>query len=164
MRQRPDLERVEERMRPGELTLHGFLGMDDRALADVLEADERAVRALGRTHAQFAERLAELTDAGRDILEREREVEGRYKVKVRDDRGRLPCPFGDGLFAKGDTVLRDPRTGTRLRWNALTVHLVRIHGFYGGRGSDYRLEPATLAEVLDLGSAPEAAPGPGRSA
>lgn len=150
MKQSPELDAVQERMRPGELTLAGFLGEDRRKLVDILQADGEAVHSRGISHGQIAERLAELTEAGRDIMEREMLVEGRYAVRVRDDRGLIPSPWGDGLFRKGDVAMTDRRSGRQFRWNELTLHLVRAHGFYSGKGSSYRLDPADLIEVLDL--------------
>jgi len=69
--------------------------------------------------------------------------------------GRIPCPWGGcGLFAKGEVVLSDSRTGATLRLTPLSVHFVAAHGFYQGRGSPYRLEPARLVEVLDIPAGP----------
>jgi hypothetical protein len=32
----------------------------------------------------------------------------------------------------------------------LQIHLIEKHGFYQGKGSSYRLEPAELAEILEV--------------
>ncbi len=148
MKQTPELDRVQQRMQPGELTLHGFLGTDPRKLADIIAADDQAVRMRGVTHGQIADRLAELMEAGRDIAEREIMVEGRFSVSVRDDRGLIPSPWGDGLFEKGEVMLRDTLTGRTFRFNGLTLHLIRAHGFYSGKGSPFRIEPGEVIEVL----------------
>ncbi len=151
MRQEPELDRVQARMQPGELTLRGFLGADHRKLVDIVAQDGEAVGALGLRHDRVADRLLEIMEKGRDMMEREVLVEGRYNVHVRDDRGRLPSPWGDGLFGKGDAEMVDTVTGRRFRWNELTLHMIRAHGFYGGKGSEYRIEPRDIAEVLTLG-------------
>jgi hypothetical protein len=161
MKQTPELDTVQGRMQPGELTLHGFLGTDHRKLADILEADDRAVRNLKLTHRQIADRLDQLAEKGQDLMERPVTVEDRYEVCVRDDRGVLPSPWGDGRFNKADVHLHDRESGRELRWNALTAHLIRAHGFYGGRGSDYRIDPAAAAEVLKLQPAGDEAARPG---
>lgn len=157
MKQSPEFDRVQERMQAGVLTLHGFLGDDDRKLADIIAADGETVGRLGLTHRRIADRLHELGAKGVDIMEREMQVEDRYLVRARDDRGALPSPFGDGAFGKGDIRLRDKRTGRELRWNELTLHMIRAHGFYGGKGSEYRIDPAEAAVLLDL--PPEPASG-----
>jgi len=145
-----DLTTVEQRMQPGEITLEGFLGSEARALAAIIETDERTLSALALTHASIAEKLDYLTAAGKDIHEQERIVEGRYRLRVREDRGFLPCPFGDGLFRKGEVAMICIATGRTFYWSPLSLHMIRCHGFYGGRGSKYRLEPAEIAEVAGL--------------
>lgn len=162
MKQSPELDAVQARMRPGELTLTGFLGEDTRKLVDILQADGEAVHSRGISHSQIADRLAGLAEAGRDIMEREVLVEGRYAVRVRDDRGLIPSPWGDGLFRKGDVEMTDRRSGSVFRWNELTLHMVRAHGFYSGKGAAYRLGPAELIDVLELVPA-EASPEEGEA-
>lgn len=157
MKQTPDLDCAQARMQPGEITLPGFLGDDDRKLADIIAHDAGDLAAHRVAAPAIADRLAELTAEGRHLMEEEVEVENRYRVTVRDDRGVLPSPFGDGRFEKGDTHLRDPRTDTDFRWNGLTLHMIRNHGFFGGRGSPYRIDPARAIAVL--GIPPDAAEG-----
>lgn len=152
MKQSPEMDRIQQRMRAGELTLHGFLGDDPRSLADIIAADAATTAALGFAGEDLAARLEELMEKGRDLAEREVAVEGRYLVTVRDDRGLLPSPFGDGLFGKGDCILRAKSGGAEIRYNALTLHMARCHGFYGGAGSVYRLDPKQLAGLLGLGA------------
>lgn len=146
----PNLEEVQARMQPGVITLHGFLGHDPRPLAEILAEDNMTVAKHMVTHQQIASALRRLADAARNDLEREVLVEGRYRVTVRNDRGLLPSPWGDGLFEKGEMVVIDPTTGHTFRFNALSLHMIEAHGFYGGRGSPYRLDPLALLEALDL--------------
>ncbi|NCB38849.1 MAG: hypothetical protein EOM80_08775, partial [Erysipelotrichia bacterium] len=111
MKQTPDFDRVQAKMQPGVLTLKGFLGYDDRKLADILAADEQTLLRFGITGGQIAERLQDLADRGADLMEQEIIVDGRYKIRVRDDRGKIPSPWGDGLFEKGDVDMTDTITG-----------------------------------------------------
>ncbi|MHC4870994.1 MAG: hypothetical protein ACYTFY_04040 [Planctomycetota bacterium] len=150
MRQTPEFDKVQERMQPGVLTLHGFLGTDTRKLADIIAKDNETVLSLGITHEQIADKLAELTEKGRDIMEREVPVNERYLVKVRDDRGVMPSPFGDGNFGKGDVEMTDKTTGNHFKWNDLCIHMIRSQGFYSGVGSEHRLDPRNLFETLEL--------------
>lgn len=150
MKQTPELDLVQSKMQPGVLTLKGFLGSDDRKLADILVADQQSFSRLGITPLQAAERLQQLADLGTDLMEEEILVENRYRIKVRDDRGKIPSPWGDGLFEKGDVDLTDNNTGETLKWNRLTLRLMSIHGFCGGIDSEYRLDPEKLVRILDL--------------
>ncbi|OGK08877.1 MAG: hypothetical protein A2W80_06525 [Candidatus Riflebacteria bacterium GWC2_50_8] len=150
MKQTPELDRIQKKMQPGVLTLKGFLGHDDRKLADIIAADCQTLLRLGINAAQITERLQDLADRGADLMEQEILVDSRYLVRVRDDRGKIPSPWGDGLFEKGDVDLVDQKTGKTLKWNRLTLRLISKHGFFGGYGSEYRIDPDVACEILDL--------------
>lgn len=150
MKQTPELDKIQEKMRPGVLTLKGFLGSDDRKLADIVEADRIAFQNYEISLNEICKRLAELTEKGRDLMEQETLVEDRYLIKVRDDRGKVPSPWGDGLFKKDDVELFDKVTEKRIKWNSLTLKLLEAHGFWGGKGSEYRIEPSDIVKILDI--------------
>lgn len=150
MKQTPELDRIQSKMQAGVLTLKGFLGNDDRKLADILAQDQITLHQLGLSVDVICDKLSELTEKGRDLMEQEVRIEDRYLVKVRDDRGKIPSPWGDGLFEKGDVDLTDIKSGKKLKWNQLTLRLARAHGFFGGYGSEYRLDPKEVAEILGL--------------
>jgi hypothetical protein len=66
-------------------------------------------------------------------------------------RGVLPCPFGDpGIFPKTNTTVRNRQSGRELTYTDLHIHMIGSHGFYEGRGSQFRLEPRDLAAVLEV--------------
>lgn len=144
------MDEIERLLRPGELTLSGFLGDDVRPLEEIIGADAQTLADLGLSNEDFAVRMERLTTEGKDLMERPKEVEHRYNIVVRDDRGPMPDPFGGAPKRKGDTILHDGVTGKDLRWNALTIAMIREHGFFSGRGSPYRLEPDLLAKALNL--------------
>lgn len=155
MKQTPELDRIQEKMQPGVLTLKGFLGDDDRKLADIIATDAFALNQLGISAEQIAEKLDDLAERGADLMEEEITVDERYRIKVRDDRGKIPSPWGDGLFEKGDVDLNDKVSGKSLKWNKLTLQLMKAHGFFGGYGSEYRIDPATACEILNIQPAPK---------
>ncbi|MDW7709712.1 MAG: hypothetical protein SCH98_04495 [Deferrisomatales bacterium] len=150
MKQPPHLVRAQARMAPGVLTMDGFLGTDPRDLVEILEDDEGAVRRLGLRHDQLAAALQGLTAKavggfGAPVRE------GVFLLCAQEAMGVLPCPFGEpGLHPKAVVEATRSDTGERLSWTALQVHLIGQHGFYEGRGSPYRLEPATLARFLEV--------------
>lgn len=150
MNNKQTMEEIERLLRPGELTLSGFLGDDPRPLEEIIQDDAASMADLGLSNEDLARRMEQITKEGRDLMERPVEVEQRYNVQVRDDRGPMPDPFGGAPRRKGDTIVKDHQTGTELRWNALTIAMVREHGFFSGRGSAYRLEPEALARVLGV--------------
>jgi hypothetical protein len=151
MKQTVQMQKVQERMAPGVITRDGFLGDDRRPLADMLLADETAVKEIGLEHPTIAARMVELRDAGMAGLGEFVDVAPHFEVRVDSVRGRLPCPFGDpGIFPKTNVTVRNTRTGREITYTDLHIHLVWAHGFYEGRGSPFRLEPGELAEVLEI--------------
>lgn len=151
MKQTVQMERIQEKMRPGVITRDGFLGSDRRKLIDILIEDDEAVKRMDLTHQRIVGRMIELRDAGMRGLGEFVEVPPHYEVRVDSVRGKLPCPFGDpGIFPKTNIMIRNTRLGRELTYTDLHIHLIGSHGFYEGTGSPFRLEPAELAEVLEI--------------
>lgn len=151
MRQSPELAKVQQRMQPGELTVDGFLGDDTRPLANILLDDETKIRALGLTHALVASALQRLTDEARRGQGNRVVVDDRYEVEMTEVRGGIPSPWpGEGVFPKSFVRCHDRQTGHTLQWSDLSMHLIKEHGFYEGKGSPFRLDPEVLDKVLDV--------------
>ncbi|MFH0964395.1 MAG: hypothetical protein V2A58_10335 [Planctomycetota bacterium] len=144
------LRDVEKRMKPGVISLRGFLGDDARPLEEILAADDAAIRRLGLTHERIAERLAHFTHlalAGYGTPMREAD----FEVVADEARGYVRSPFGDlQRFRKGEIRLTNLATGDTLTWTPLLVHMIRNHGFYEGKGAVYRLDPDKVKRVLQL--------------
>jgi len=151
MKRSPYDQQVLDRMAPGALCAEGFLGHDPRDLSDIIAADDAAVAAAGLIHTQIAAKLAEwmliaITELGRAV-----ELTDNVTGVWREGMGRIPSPWpGEGVFPKGELQLTDRRTGRAMLVTQLSVHLIGTHGFYQGRGSPYRIEPAELIPLLEL--------------
>ena len=138
-------------MRPGVITLHGFLGPDDRNLIDILTEDDGEVNRLGLSHEQIARRMEELRDQGKRGLGEFIKVQPHFQVRVEAVRGKLPSPFGGaGLHRKTNTIVRNDAAGREIAYSDLQIHLIFNNGFYQGKGSTYRLKPADIADVLEI--------------
>jgi len=137
-----------ERMKPGVITIQGFLGNDTRGLADIIEADAEEFRRLRLDPEEVADRLEHLRVAGQKGLGEPITVEKRYIVSTGDARGVLPCPYGDGVFHKNSVTVDDEKSGVELIFSDLSLHLLRAHGFCQGHGSPFRLAPEALARLL----------------
>lgn len=152
MKQLPILDKAQHAMRPGAITHDGFLGTDPRKLADILAEDQALVARLGLTHPAIAARMLELQEAGKAGLGLPTRVPPHFEVTVEDVRGMLPCPFGhEGLYPKVNVTVRNLSLGREVAFTDLQRHLIDAHGFYQGRGSTYRIEPAELIAVLGMG-------------
>ena len=151
MKQTVQMDRIQEKMQPGIFTRDGFLGTDRRKLIDILIEDDEAVKRMDLNHQRIAERMIELRDAGMRGLGEFINIEPHYEIRVISVRGKLPCPFGDpGIFPKTNTVVRNTELDREVTFTDLHIHMVGSHGFYEGKGSPFRLEPAELVAVLDI--------------
>lgn len=159
MKRSPDTQRVVDRMKPGVLSLEGFLGADARPLEEILDADASAAARLNATHAELAAALRRVFEKARAGQGTDIPLGGHVRVRYDEQMGRIPCPFGApsagsgshgcGTFQKGEVTLVDA-AGRVLRFSALSVHLIAEHGFYGGRDSRYRIDPAEVAAAAPL--------------
>ncbi len=137
-----------ERMKPGSITAQGFLGSDTRSIADIVQSDMEAFRRAGIDSDQAAGFLERLRDAGQKGLGEPTSVDGKYVVSAGDARGLLPCPFQDGTFHKNSIEVVDERSGARIIYSDLSIHLLKVHRFCQGTGSPFRLDPAVIAGMM----------------
>ena len=148
-------------MRPGAFSQSGFLGEHER-LEDVLAADARTLLELGLTAEELAAPLDRILDAATQARGRSARVDGRFEIRIEVFTGFQICPWaasphsgqctaGGGVrHASVEWRLRNLATGERLDGPGLIVHLIRAHGFFEGRDSPSRVDPRTLARVLEL--------------
>jgi len=141
---------AEARMRPGSITAQGFLGEEERRVAEIVEADEIEFRRLGLDFASVAAELSRLRDEGEKGLGEPVTLEGRWLVQTGDARGKLPCPYEDGIFHKNSIWVRRLDSGEALVFSDLSIHLLAEHHFLQGKGSGFRLEPEAIKRVLGL--------------
>lgn len=150
MKQTVEMDKVQHNMRPGCITLKGLLGDDRRKLVDILIDDDAEVKRLGTSHEAIATRMQELRDAGVHGLGESITVQDRYQVRVDSVRGKLPCPFEDGVVQKTFVQVHNTALDRTITFTDLHVHMIREHGFYEGKGSSFRLPPRDLVEILDV--------------
>ncbi|MDD5706221.1 MAG: hypothetical protein PHR35_09865 [Kiritimatiellae bacterium] len=150
MKQTPQLDMAQARMRPGVIVRDGFLGVETRRLVDLLEDDDAAVKRLRVTHAAIAARMRALRAAGAAGLGDIVTVAPHFEVRVDSERGKLRCPFADGLAAKTTIEVVNRALERAIIFTDMGIHLIEAHGFYNGRGSPYRLEPEALVETLEV--------------
>ena len=105
---KPDqIAKVEARMRPREISLHGrifkssgftnFLG-ETEGLREVIEKDSRTLEKHGITHEQIADRLEALVrEPQTEILGADGKIDKkkRYEFHTLHFRGMIGCPFDD---------------------------------------------------------------------
>jgi len=136
------------RMKPGIITAAGFLGDDLRTLRDIIEADEEAMAQYNITFEYAADFLEFLKASGQAGLGEPITVESRYIVTVGDARGKLPCPWQDGLYHKNSITVSDTKSRVILIYSDLSIHMLKAHHFCQGKGLAFRLDPQDLAKLI----------------
>ena len=149
MKQSPDMQRLEEILRSSELAAGSFMGDDPRRVSEVIEADAAELFSLHVTVDRLVARMEEITDAAENGLGNWVRLDGGRDARVEETRGLIPCPWPhQERFCKRVTTVRLTRTNRTVRWSDLSLHLIAAHGFFQGKGSYFRAEPAELVAVL----------------
>jgi hypothetical protein len=149
MKHNPAEQMTRDRLEPGKISIEGFLGTDERTLADIIATDVSKVEAAGLTAEKlggFLERLHLTGDEGFDS--RVPACDGKVTVRCDETLGQIPCPFACGTSChKAVITVKDPDGNDLLHFTPLDAHLIAEHGFFEGKGSPYRIEPRTLIEL-----------------
>jgi hypothetical protein len=147
MKRNPSLAAVRQRMAPGRLSATGFLGEDERPLDEIVAADLAQLDESGVTPSQIADLLDELHRVADEGLEAPRPAcDGRASAEVVESMGRISCPFACGVRSH-KAVVHVKAGSIDLYFTPLHAHLIREHGFFQGRGSEFRLEPRDLVAL-----------------
>lgn len=149
MKKSPQQQKLEQLLQSSKFSACGFMGHDTRSLWEIVDEDAATIARTGRTMEDIAARMKELTDAGVRGLGDWVAASETLKVMVDDNRGMIPCPWPHHVRClKRITTVRSAVADTEVRWSDLSIHLIREHGFFQGKGSPYRLEPAMLIEII----------------
>ena len=149
MKKNPAMQKIYDNMQPGVLSLHGFLGTDDRDIELIIDHDAAELESGGVTAEAIAEGLERVRDKALEGLGDYIDIGGGFMARADSIRGKLPCPFEHkGLFRKTVISLRGPGINGDLLFTDLGIHLIKEHSFFQGKGSPFRIEPLQIAEIL----------------
>jgi len=151
MKQLPEEKSLRHNFMPGILTRDGFLGSDQRHIHDIISADARNMALHDLKKSCLVEKMIVCIEAGKAGLGECVSVDTHLTVRIGWVRGMLPCPFGEaGLHHKLVCTVENTEKALTIRYSQLSLHLIESHGFFGGIGSGYRLEPVDIARVLEI--------------
>ena len=141
----PFMETIERDLRRGN-----YLKGDDRPLRRILDDDATEVARIGLDMEEIASLMKRLYEEGQHGLGDPITIDDTYQVTVREDRGILACPFRDHFPAPKATVEAvNLKSGKTLKFTVLGSHMIQTHGFFQGKGSPFRIEPADLGAFFD---------------
>lgn len=140
---------MEQILRSSKLVAGGFMGADTRSFSEVIDADSTELVRLGFTNEQLAGRMRQITKLAIKGLGTWVRIDDNKEASVQEAKGSLACPWPHpGRYAKRITTVRDVRSGECVSWSDLNTHLIDQHGFFGGRGSMFRIEPGQVVRKI----------------
>ena len=149
MKESPENQKLEQLLRLSRLVAGGFMGSDTRSISEVIDADSTELTRLGFTKEQLAGRMQQITKLAIPGLGTWVRVDDTKEVSVQEAKGSLVCPWPHpGRYAKRITTIRDVQSSESIQWSDLNIHLIGQHGFFGGRGSMFRIEPGALVRNI----------------
>ena len=149
MKESPENQKLEQLLRLSRLVAGGFMGSDTRSISEVIDADSTELTRLGFTKEQLAGRMQQITKLAIPGLGTWVRVDDTKEVSVQEAKGSLVCPWPHpGRYAKRITTIRDVQSSESIQWSDLNIHLIGQHGFFGGRGSMFRIEPEALVRNI----------------
>lgn len=149
---------LEKDMRPGEFSMAGFLGKDEKLLEVLGNDNEYVVDAQGMLHQELARHLYALEAVWHKLGGTSNSKEPvrctycdrRYEVRVDATRGHQKSPFEDGTKTNTYVYLTNVDNGKKLEYSGLIPMMVERYGFYEGKGTSFRVEPKQIVEVFDF--------------
>lgn len=149
MKNSPNTEKLAKILKSTSISASGFMGTDTRSFNEIIDADLAELQKLNYTSQQVAERMEQITNKATEGLGSTVQIDDAHQAVIIEAKGRIPCPWPHpGYFAKRVTELTDTSTGQKIHWSDLNIHLIAEHSFFEGHGSDFRIEPRQIIEML----------------
>lgn len=149
MKQDPKSEKLEKVLRSSVLVAHGFMGDDKRTVNEVIESDLRVLEKLGSNTEVLTQRMQQITNQAIKGLGTWVKISERLTARVDEAKGSIVCPWPHtGKFAKRVTILKNEISGVSISWSDLSIHMIKEHGFFEGKGSMLRVDPEILIEMI----------------
>src|SRR4030042_898841 len=149
MKQSPDITKLDIVLRSSILVADGFMGDGHRSVTEVIDTDAGELFALDVTAQQIVDRMKEITEKAASGQGTWVEIDDNRQAMVDETRGSLPCPWPhEGYYSKRVPTLKLVDSGKPIPWADLNQHMSGAHGFFEGRGSHFRIEPAEAVKML----------------
>ncbi|WP_051617096.1 hypothetical protein [Desulfonatronovibrio hydrogenovorans] len=148
MKRAPQEQSTLECLESSRFSAPGFLGNDPREIEEIISADARTLASHELDRETLAGKLESIyLEAGRK-LGAPVEIAPGISAAYLECRGRIPSPFpGEGTFAKSPVKVTF-MDGGFFYITPLSIHLIRRHGFFQGKGSPFRIDPEIVAHIL----------------
>lgn len=149
MKMSPQRQRLEELLNSSKIVVGGFKGTDQRDVETIIDEDVSVLSSADITLNRLADKMRSITDKAAKGLGTWVDIDQRSKAKTDEAKGSLICPWPHtGQYLKRNTVFYRKDLEEGVKWTDLGIHMIQEHGFFQGRGSNFRTEPAKLIRLL----------------
>ncbi len=143
-----------------EIPIENFF-TGDQELDKIIQADDKAVRRLGVTHEQIANRIEYFAKEARSRSRRylyggsvDERFDDVYEIKTHPFAHQQKCSLNTDPSCKqkyGDrnVRVRNLKLGEELFFPSLITHSIREHRYYGGQKL-HRVDPKRAVRILDI--------------
>jgi hypothetical protein len=149
------------------ISQEGFLGENEKLLDIMADDNSFVVDEKGLSHQQIALPLLEARRAVENYRSLTRKIPwpkkrenfvvqfkyngSNYIIQEYGWLGYQQSPFGnDGLMGSIDFTITNVETGEKLVFSELAIDLIYHYGFYEGKQTPYRVEPARLIHFFNI--------------
>ena len=134
----------------------GFLGSDPRPIDEIVSEDLLTLEKHHVSKEKLVDVLMHTYQMAKKALGAEVLIRPGFTLAFHESMGRIPSPFpGDGVFEKGEAVVKDVQCGRSMVITRLGIHLIEKHSFFQGIGSYYRIDPETAIKIFRLAPEPK---------
>lgn len=130
-----------------------------QSLEYIMAEDQHRLATLQISSETLGIKLGELLEKGRQTDWFRPFRQSGIDVEVRRRRGFLTCPWAAEEFTKctvgeggrataNEFLIRNRKSSLSIQGFEISVHLIRDHGFFGGPGTPFRIEPEDLVNLL----------------
>lgn len=150
MKRAPQDKTTMECLRPSKFSAPGFMGNDHRDLEEVISEDSSVLEKIGTNRQTIVQTLEAIFNAAENELGDPVTIAKDLTAEYMPCRGKIPSPFpGEGTFSKNTVKVTSGKEGVKFYITPLSIHLIKKHGFFQGKGSPFRLEPEYIARLSD---------------
>jgi hypothetical protein len=151
MKMTPELLQATQAMQPGKISKSGFFGDDPRDLPTLINDQRATCRRLGVSWEAMGKVLASFAEQASKGFGCTLTLDEKWEVCADEHRGKVPCPFPhSGMFQKTVYSVKNLQTGKTIVFTPLSIHLIKKHGFFQGRGAPFYCDPAQIVKVLEM--------------
>ncbi len=151
MKQSPPEKELMRNLGSSKFSAEGFLGSDSRPVDEIVSEDSRSLEKNLVAKEALVEALQNAYETAKEAFGAKVEVRSGVTAVFYESMGRIPSPFqADGVFEKGEAVVKDEESGHAIVITSLGIHLIEKYRFFQGKGSRYRIDPDVAVKIFHL--------------